>query len=62
MMMNFEYNSLMCDLERHKSNISDQEALDKRLFRWDRVGPSRNATCTSRLEDPRHNTLCRKGC
>jgi hypothetical protein len=31
--------SLMCDPERHKSNIFEQEALDKRLFRWDRAGP-----------------------
>lgn len=31
--------SLMCDLEHHKSNISEQEALDIRLFHWDRAGP-----------------------
>jgi len=37
--MSCQDSSLMCDLEHHKSNISEQEALDIRLFRWDRAGP-----------------------
>lgn len=35
---NCQDSSLMCDLEHHTSNISEQEASDKRLFRWDRAG------------------------